>query len=215
MPAAVQRLHIPEEPIASMNKAERHLDRAELYLRFALDDFLSQQYPRAANALRRSVTHAATALLAAERRPTRTRRRLLNALRELVHEERIQYGHLLTFRLAHDLPGPTRRLPEESSTGARLRLRVKLFVRDVSVAVGQREPWGSIRGKPALSASSATCPAGRNALHRPGPVQQPGLASGLSSRYAIGLCPPGLPKMRQIPTLTIPKRPGAIAYERF
>ena len=177
-----------------MNKAERHLDRAELYLRFALDDFLSQQYPRAANALRRSVTHAASALLAAERRPTRTRRRLLNALRELVHEERIQYGHLLTFRLAHDLPAQLAASPEESLHLVRaLRLRVKLFVRDVSVAVGQREPWdlyeetGIIRllsDLPQLDEMHSTVPARCNNL-----VSPPGYPPGMQLAYAPQVCP--------------------------
>ncbi len=178
-----------------MSMSDHHLNRAELYLRFALDDFLDEQYPRAANALHRSATHAASAILSREGRPTRTRRRLLNALAELVQEGHLKPGHLLTFRLAHDLPDHIATAsPAESLHLVRTtRRRVKLFVRDVSIAVQQRQPWERyeqpdiprlLSNRPTLQEMHTTVPARCNNLALP-PVRPPNLRLA----YNPDVCP--------------------------
>ena len=87
-----------------MSTAAHHLERSRRYLRLSRANAAADQHHRAADALRRSVTHAATAVMAAEGRPTRTRRRLYRSLSHLVFSGSIPHAHLQTFRRVHDLP---------------------------------------------------------------------------------------------------------------
>ena len=87
-----------------MSTAAHHLERSRRYLRLSRANAADAQHHLAADALRRSVTHAATAVMAAEGRPTRTRRRLYNALGHLVFSGSIPHAHLQTFRRVHELP---------------------------------------------------------------------------------------------------------------
>ena len=87
-----------------MSTAAHHLERSRRYLRLSRANAAGAQHHRAADALRRSVTHAATAVMAAEGRPTRTRRRLYRSLSHLVFSGSIPHAHLQTFRRVHDLP---------------------------------------------------------------------------------------------------------------
>lgn len=87
-----------------MSTAPHHLERTQRYHRFARDNIADGQFARAADALRRSVTHAASALLVSEGRPTSTRQRLDNALLDLTLDGRIPHAHVRTFRIVHRLP---------------------------------------------------------------------------------------------------------------
>lgn len=91
-----------------MSTAAHHLERSHHYLRLSRANAGHDPYHRAADALRRSVTHAATAVMAAEGRPTRTRRRLYNSLGSLVYSGSIPHAHLQTFRRVHNLPAGLR-----------------------------------------------------------------------------------------------------------
>ncbi|MDE2684854.1 MAG: HEPN domain-containing protein [Chloroflexota bacterium] len=133
-----------------MGPAERHLDRARLYLDRALENLNDQQYLKAATALRQSVTHAASSVLAKQGRPTHTRRRLRDALAELVHAGSIPHAHLRTFNRVHDLPALllTASLAESRRLLLTMRLRVKSLVRDVTAAVNDGESWPALEESP-------------------------------------------------------------------
>ena len=103
-----------------MSTAAHHLERSRRYLRLSRANAADGQHHRAADALRRSVTHAATAVMAAEGRPTRTRRRLYRSLSHLVFSGSIPHAHLQTFRRVHELP---HRLHSADAADARCLLR--------------------------------------------------------------------------------------------
>ena len=133
-----------------MGPAERHLYRARFYLNRALENLNDQQYPKAATALRRSVTHAASSVLAREGRLTRTRRRLRDALADLVHAGSIPHGHLRTFNRVHDLPALllTASLAESRRLLLTMRLRVKRLLRDVTAVVNDGDSWPALEQSP-------------------------------------------------------------------
>ena len=190
-----------------MGTPDHHLDRAQCYLRFALEDFHDEQYPRAANALCRSVTHVASAVLAKQGRPTKTRRRLLNALVELMFDRKLRHGHVRTFRLVHELPG---RLETASATESRhmvriMRLRVKRLVRDVAEAVNDGESWEAfeetgiprlLSNRPQLDEMHTTVPARCNNLSLP-PFRPP----DMQLAYSPEVCP----KCANLPARLIPR----------
>ena len=122
-----------------MYTAARHLELSQRYLHLARDNVAAGQNHRAADALRRAVTHAASSILVAEGRPTNTRRRLYNALGTWVYHGAIPHAHLTTFRRVHDLPTRLDAMPPDSADAARLlrtmRLRVRRLLNDVSALV--------------------------------------------------------------------------------
>ena len=178
-----------------MTTAPRHLERTQRYLKLARHNIADAQTDRAADALRRAVTHAASAVMAAENRPTRTRRRLRNALGELVFAGRIPHAHLSTFRRIHLLPT---RLPDLNPPEARrllrtIRARAVRLVRDVSAilaanAVPRPEPNltdpGLLCDLPDLYEMHATVPARCNNLSLP-----PNSPADARLAYNPSVCP--------------------------
>ena len=184
----------------------RNLHRAEFYLGRALECFTNEEYPRAADALRRSVTHAASSILIKEGRPCKTRRRLHNALADLVLGGRLPHAHLSTFRRVHDLPDlMATASPAESRHMVRvMRLRAKRLVRDVSELVNNGESWEAfeetgiprlLSNLPGLNEMHTTLPARCNNLSLP-PFRPP----DMQLAYNPEVCP----KCANLPARLIP-----------
>ncbi|MCY4414754.1 MAG: hypothetical protein OXE87_00360 [Chloroflexi bacterium] len=192
-----------------MGTSDHHLDRAQRYLHFALEDFHDEQYLRAVDALRRSVTHAASSILAKQGRPVRTRRRLHNVLSELVFEGRLPHAHLTTFRRVHDLPHRMETAtPAETRHMVRvMRPRVKRLVRDVSNVMYDGGPWEAyeetgiprlLSRLPQLEEMHTTVPARCNNLSVPAIG-----APGMRLAYDPQVCP----KCANLPARLIPRAP--------
>ena len=177
-----------------MATAPRHLERTQRYLKFARQNIPDGEYRRAADALRRAVTHAASAFLAAEGRPTRTRRRLHGALNEQVCMGQIPHAHLTTFRRVHRLPAL---LDTSGPTGPRrilrtMRARVVRMAKDIAAAIAAQAaerddgspPPGLINDRPSLFEMHTTTPARCNNLSIP-----LGAPRGSQLLYDPAVCP--------------------------
>ena len=169
-----------------MYTVAQHLERGQRYLRLARDAIASAQYHRAADALRRVVTHAASSILVAEGRPTRTRRRLHNAIGWWVYSGAIPHAHLVTFRRVHDLPARLNAAPDDAAAARLLRAaraRVRRLLKAVtalvnsSVVVTMEEAIqyaASLHNRPRLNELHTTVPAQCNNMAFP-PDHPPGV----------------------------------------
>ncbi len=83
--------------------AAHHLERSQLYLGFVTRDVLGGEYHRAARAVHRAATHAATAAAIHWHHRHYSLRRLNTALSGLVRDGLMGYRHLRTFREVHRL----------------------------------------------------------------------------------------------------------------
>ena len=84
--------------------AAHHLDRSQLYLGFVTRDVRAGEYHRAARAIHRAATHAATAAAVHWHHNHYSWRRLTTALAGLVRDGLIDYRHLRAFRQLYRLP---------------------------------------------------------------------------------------------------------------
>ena len=75
-----------------------HLERSQLYLGFASDDLRAGDLRRAARAVERAASHAATAAAVHWHHRHYSWRRLTSAVASLVHAGRVEYRHLRTLR---------------------------------------------------------------------------------------------------------------------
>ena len=75
-----------------------HLDRGQHYLDFVPANLAAGDCARAAKALARAASHAVTAAAVHWHHGHHSRRRLTTVLVELVHDRRVAYAHLRTFR---------------------------------------------------------------------------------------------------------------------
>ena len=75
-----------------------HLERSQLYLGFASDDLRAGDVSRAARAVERAASHAATAAAVHWHHRHYSWRRLTSAVASLVHAGRVEYRHLRTLR---------------------------------------------------------------------------------------------------------------------
>ena len=118
---------------------EHHLERSLRYLRFVSLDIAAGEYPRAANALVRSASHAVTA--GALRMCSRhySRRRLNSVLQELVLDRGIPFSHIRTFRDVHNLEKTmTSAGPEQARRMLHThRRRVARLVSDIASAIAE------------------------------------------------------------------------------
>ena len=84
--------------------AAHHLDRSQLYLGFVTRDVRAGDYHRAARAIHRAATHAATAAAVHWHHNHYSWRRLTTVLVALVRDGLMDYRHLRTFRQLYRLP---------------------------------------------------------------------------------------------------------------
>ena len=134
-----------------MGSVHHHQTQARRFLSLARSDHNSADYARAANALARAASHAATAAVV-ERNWVRryTRRRLTNYLFLLAAEGRISNGGVKTFRNIYHL---SRRLaladPREAQRLSRqARNRVSALLRSIEGAIAGRPVTGRGRRPP-------------------------------------------------------------------
>ena len=134
-----------------MGSVHHHQTQARRFLSLARSDHNAGDYARAANALARAASHAATAAVVHRnhvRRPTR--RKLTNFLLILAVEGKISNGGVRTFRRIYDMP----RLLAGSDPDAARRLcrqarnRVSALVRSVEGAIAGRPVTGRGRRPP-------------------------------------------------------------------
>ena len=128
-----------------MGSVHHHQTQARRFLSLARSDHNSGKYDRAANALARAASHAATSALfhcALLRRPTR--RKLTNTLFMLADAGQISNGGVRIFRSIY-------RLPDQLSTAdprqcqrlsRRARNRVAALIRSVEGAIAGRPTSG-------------------------------------------------------------------------
>ncbi len=127
-----------------MGAVPHHQAQARRFLSLARADCDAGDFARAANALARSASHAATAAsLHTNPFHTRgtTRRRLTNWLFCLAHEGRLPHGVVKTFRRIYDLPARLAAAPDFAGArrlARRARNRVSALVRAVERAVAGR-----------------------------------------------------------------------------
>lgn len=134
-----------------MGSVQHHRSQARRFLSLARADHDAGDYTRAANALARAASHAATAAVVHEtisRRPTR--RRLTHQLFALAWEGKISNGSVRVFRNIYGLP--ERLAVADARDAQRLsrqaRNRVALLVRSVEGAVTGRLVTGRGRRPP-------------------------------------------------------------------
>ena len=77
--------------------AAHHLDRSRLYLGFVTRNVLAGEYDRAARAVHRAATHAATAAAIHWHHRHHSWRRLTTVLGQLVRDGLLEYRHLRAF----------------------------------------------------------------------------------------------------------------------
>lgn len=97
-----------------------HLERSQHYLNFVPGNLAAGDFARAAIALARSASHAATAAAVHRHNGHHSRRRLSTALAELVFELRVAHIHWRTFRDVYRLPA---QLSDTTPQAARCLLR--------------------------------------------------------------------------------------------
>ena len=117
-----------------------HIDRSRHYLAFASRDAAAGDYARAARALARSASHAATAAAVHWHHGHGSRRRLAAALSDLVYDRLIPYSHLRTFRDVYRLlEQVSDETPAESRRAVRrMRRRVVRFCAAIELAIADR-----------------------------------------------------------------------------
>ena len=131
-----------------MGSVHHHQAQARRFLSLARSDHNAGDYARAANALARAASHAATAAVVERNWFSRcTRRRLTNYLFVLAAEGRISNGGVKTFR---NIYGLSRRLaaadPRETQRLCRqARNRVAMLVRSIEGAIAGRPVTGRSR----------------------------------------------------------------------
>ena len=134
-----------------MGSVHHHQAQARRFLSLARSDHNAGEYPRAANALARAASHAATAVVVHEadlRR--RSRRKLTNRLFALAWEGRISNGCVRAFRNIYTLAerlavasaGDARRLSRQA------RNRVAMLVRSLEGALSGKLVTGRGRRPP-------------------------------------------------------------------
>ena len=134
-----------------MGSVHHHQTQARRFLSLARSDHNAGDYHRAANALARAASHAATAANFHQgyfRRPTR--RRLTSALFMLAGEGHVSNGGVRIFRKIYRLP---ERLAVASDREAQrlsrqARNRVALLIRSVEAAIAGRPVTGRSRRPP-------------------------------------------------------------------
>ena len=104
-----------------------HLERSQHYLNFVPGNLAAGDFARAATALARSASHAATAAAVHRHNGHHSRRRLSTALAELVFELRISHTHWRAFRDVCRLPAQLR-----DATPQAARRLLRRFKRRVS-----------------------------------------------------------------------------------
>ena len=134
-----------------MGSVHHHQAQARRFLSLARADHNAGDYARAANALARAASHAATSVVVDETNLRRcTRRKLTNQLFALAWQGRISNGCVRTFRNVYALP---HRLALANARGARrlsrqARNRVAMLVRSVEGALSGRLVTGRGRRSP-------------------------------------------------------------------
>lgn len=134
-----------------MGSVQHHQAQARRFLSLARSDLNSADCHRAANALARAASHAATAAVVHSAHFRRcTRRRLTNYLFIMAAEGRVSNGGVKTFRQIYRLP---RRLAAASPDAARrlcrqARNRVSALIRSVEGAIAGRPVTGRGRRPP-------------------------------------------------------------------
>ena len=134
-----------------MGTVQHHQDQARRFLSLARSNHNAGDHPRAADALTRAASHAATAAVVERNWTNRfTRRRLTNYLFALAAEGRISNGGVKTFRRIYDLP---RRLAEADPWEAQrlcrqARNRVSALLRSIAGAIAGRPVTGRGRRPP-------------------------------------------------------------------
>ena len=140
-----------------MGSVQHHQTQARRFLSLARSDHNAGDYARAANALARAASHAATAAAVEWIWINRyTRRRLTNYLFRMAAEGRISNGGVKTFRNIYHLPrrlagSRPRRGPPPVPTGPQPRLRVGPLRRG-----RHRRPAGHRPGSPSPETSVTT-----------------------------------------------------------
>lgn len=125
-----------------MGTVSHHQAKAARFLQHAQDNIAHRERHRAAQAIARAASHAATALALHRQTRHNSHRQLQWAVQSYVFDE-LGHGHLKTFREACDLP---RRISSQPATDAhrvllRLRRRTKSFLKAVNAIVaGQPLP---------------------------------------------------------------------------
>ena len=120
---------------------EHHLNRSNLYLRFSRTNAAVGDYHRAAGALTRAASHAATAAAVHWHHRHYSRRRLNTALGGLLFDGLIRLTHLRTFREVYSLPAQVAAAPTPNSARRILRTarrRVLRLLAAVSAAMSLR-----------------------------------------------------------------------------
>ena len=135
-----------------MGSVHHHQVQARRFLSLARSDHNAGDYARAANALARAASHAATSAVAARNWIDRcTRRRLTNYLFLMAAEGRISNGGVKTFRNIYHL---SRRLAEADDPREAQRLcrqarnRVSALLRSIEGAIAGRPVTGRGRRPP-------------------------------------------------------------------
>ncbi len=120
-----------------MATVSHHQAKAARYLQFAQDNIAQRDHHRAAQAIARAASHAATALAVHRQTWHNSPRQLRWAIERYVFDE-LSHGHLKTFREATRLP---RRISSQPATDAdrilllRLRRRTNSFLKAVNAIV--------------------------------------------------------------------------------
>ena len=128
-----------------MGSVQHHQAEARRFLSLARSDHNSDNYDRAANALARAASHAATSALfhvGLLRRPTR--RKLTNTLFMLANQGQISNGGVRTFRSIYQLPDQldAAKPGQRQRLSRRARNRVAALVRSVEGAIAGRPASG-------------------------------------------------------------------------
>ena len=154
-----------------MGSVHHHQTQARRFLSLARSDHNSGKYDRAANALARAASHAATSALfhcGLLRRPTR--RKLTNTLFMLADAGQISNGGVRIFRSIYQLPDQlAAALPSQRQRlSRRARNRVAALIRSVEGAIAGRPTSGRGRRNRPPRRPAPTCMLGD---HRPAGLQ--------------------------------------------
>ncbi len=134
-----------------MGSVQHHQAQARRFLALARSDHNAGNYDRAANALARAASHAATAAVVHEGHLKRlTRRKLTNYLLLMAAHGRISNGGVRTFRNIYYLPDRLAEAdPQDTQRLSRLaRNRVAALVRSLEAAIADRPVTGRGRRPP-------------------------------------------------------------------
>ncbi|MDE2961342.1 MAG: hypothetical protein OXU28_15025 [Chloroflexota bacterium] len=134
-----------------MGSVQHHQAQARRFLSLARSDHNAGRYDRAANALARAASHAATAVVVHETNfRRRSRRKLTNRLFALAAEGRISNGGVRIFRNIYALPDRLAGadVQEAQRLSRQARTRVAMLVRSVEGAISGRPVTGRARRPP-------------------------------------------------------------------